>query len=221
MTMEPLKITCTSSRCEDGLHCYRQKQERGAAGSLNGPCRSCGADLVSWDRVHARDMADVDHTFAALQTELIRHEYWHREIDEVAVTHARRKGKVKLRNAVDSRIRKALAPAQLWRDGAQTPLEGNIIYYAQHATATCCRKCAEEWHGIERGRQMTEEEITYCNELVWRYIEKRLPTLTEAGEYIPRRQPQAREAITKQVTAAQKLRQAMRQKQEGMRRADD
>jgi Domain of unknown function (DUF4186) len=185
MGLEPLKISCTSTRCEDGLHCYRQKNS--APGQMSGPCRECGADLVSWDRVHARDLSDVDHTFAALKTELIRHELWHRELDEAAVNHARRKGRTRLREAVDQRLRSALAPAQPFRDGAQTPMKENVIYYAQHATATCCRKCAEEWHNIPQGREMTATEFSYCAELVWHYIEERLPQLTEEGEKIPAR----------------------------------
>ncbi len=35
-------------------------------------------------------------------------------------------------------------------DGRQTPREGNTIFYAQHATASCCRTCIEYWHGIPK-----------------------------------------------------------------------
>lgn len=219
MTFEPLKIKCTSTRCEDGLHCYRQKKS--VPGQMRGPCRECGAELVNWDRVHARDLSDVDHTFAALKTELIRHELWHRELDEVAVNHARRKGRIKLRDAVVKRLQTALAPAQPFRDGAQTPMEGNVIYYAQHATGTCCRKCAEEWHNIPQGREMTAEEIAYCAELVWRYIEEHMPDLTEEGEHIP---PRRTSRMVNEVTPPKddpvaRARAAMRAKQQ--RRASD
>ena len=56
----------------------------------------------------------------------------------------------------------------------QTPFSGNVIYYAQHATATCCRKCIEAWHGIGRECHLTEEEIAYFAELMMHYIETRL-----------------------------------------------
>ena len=29
-----------------------------------GKCRACGADLVDWKRLHRRDKADAEHTFA-------------------------------------------------------------------------------------------------------------------------------------------------------------
>ncbi len=64
-------------------------------------------------------------------------------------------------------------------DGRQTPFTGNLIYYAQHATATCCRKCAEEWHGINRDRPLTKEEINYMVDLIMLYIKKRVPDLPE------------------------------------------
>lgn len=185
MTQEPLRIKCTSTRCEDGLHCYQQKKS--VSSQASGPCRECGADLVSWDRVHARNLDDATHTFGALKTELIRHEQWHRKLDEDAVNHARRKGRVKLREAVTRRLQSAIGRANHPLEGRQTPFEGNVIYYTQHATATCCRKCAEEWHNIPQGRVMTEDELTYCTELVWRYIEERMPNLAQEGEYIPRR----------------------------------
>jgi len=29
-----------------------------------------------------------------------------------------------------------------------------IVHYAQHATAACCRKCIEYWHGIGPVREI-------------------------------------------------------------------
>ena len=112
-----------------------------------GKCRYCGADLVDWDRVHVRDFADVAYTFAALQNEMIRHHFFHNEIDEQAVRHAQRKGRTRLKDAARQRLAKYLAPANPARDGRQTPFEGNAIFYAQHATATCCRTCLPERPG--------------------------------------------------------------------------
>ena len=64
-------------------------------------------------------------------------------------------------------------------DGIQTPFSGNIIYYAQHGTATCCRKCAEEWHGIDRNRPLTGDEVKYMVDLIMLYIKKRAPEFAE------------------------------------------
>lgn len=184
-TLKPLKITCTSVDCENGLHCFRQTQ-RLVTFTQAGHCRACGVALIDWSRVHQRDPADASYTFAALKYELIRHHFWHIEIDIKAVNHARRKGTVELYTAAEQRLRKAVGPVNPPFDGRQTSREGNVIYYAQHATASCCRKCVEEWHGIPRGRALTDSEIGYLTTLAMLYITERLPALTRDGEKVPR-----------------------------------
>jgi hypothetical protein len=104
-----------------------------------------------------------------------------------AVLKARKKGLQTLRKDIVKRLQTAIGKARnkIWRDGMQTPWEGgNVIYYAQHGTATCCRKCVEEWHKIDRSRPLTEKEIQYLSELVMGYIRERLPSLTEEGEKV-------------------------------------
>jgi hypothetical protein len=145
-------------------------------------------------------MDDIAYTFKSLRHELIRHHFWHIEIDEKAVTHARRKGRKGMLLAAENRLRKSVGAANLPFDGRQTPMLGNSLFYAQHATATCCRKCMFEWYGIEIGRDLTEEEIAYFTELVMRFVNERLPQLTEEGERIPR--TAVRRATKKQPTLA-------------------
>jgi hypothetical protein len=55
-------------------------------------------------------------------------------------------------------IAKRLAPAHPLNDGQQTPLRGHPVFVAQHATATCCRRCLAKWHNIDPGRQLAAEE---------------------------------------------------------------
>jgi hypothetical protein len=124
-------------------------------------------------------MNDVRHTFKALQNETIRHHFFHREIDDTAIRHAQRKGRTLLKEAARNRIEKYLAPAEPARDGRQTPLEGSAIFYAQHATATCCRTCLEYWHNIPKGRPLTEAERKYCEGLVELFLDQRLPKLAD------------------------------------------
>lgn len=202
--LEPLDIKCTSTACEDGLHCFKQKQkrkktmlkeEKAAYGAkpgdektrLGGPCRECGADLIDWERLDKHELGDVTYTFAALRNELVRHYYWHLEIDQHAKNHALRKGSVEMHAFVENRIRRSVGLEQPYRDGTQTPIHqsGNIVHYAQHATASCCRACIEEWHGIPRGRALTEPEIGYLTELAMLYIKERLPELAPQGKKIP------------------------------------
>ncbi|WP_368563146.1 DUF4186 family protein [Pseudoxanthomonas sp. UTMC 1351] len=185
LQLEPLKVTCTMSDCEADLHCFKF-YGRTMTPAEQGNCRKCGMSLVDWDRVHSRDFEDVNHTFSELRREYIRHHFWHKVIDEKADKHARRKGRLLLRTAAHNRVVKSIGAEQPVRDGQQTPMEGNVIYYAQHATACCCRTCVEYWHAIPKGRELTEQEIEYFADLIMRYISDRMPHLRDEPEKIPR-----------------------------------
>ena len=177
---KPLKkVTCTSYDCERDLHSFLSKYQRGQS-YRNGKCRECGADLIDWHRLDRRDLSDVENTIASLEREFIRHHFWHKPLDGKAVSHAMNKGLDRLRDAAEHRLRKYVGPprSKLFRDGMQTPKNGNAIYYAQHATATCCRKCIEAWHGIDRERPLTDAEIGYMTGLVMHYVGKKLPELS-------------------------------------------
>ena len=179
--LPPLKVKCTHSECEIGLHCYvatkRMRQE-----NKEGRCRSCGTALIDWLRVRKRDVADAAFTFESMRTEFIRHYFWDIEIDDEAIAHARKKGLLATLENVPKRLMQSVGKAQPFRDGTQTPFQGRAIYYAQHATATCCRKCVEEWHAIPKGRALTEEELLYLSQLVVLYLKERLAWLPDEGE---------------------------------------
>lgn len=176
--LEPLGVTCTSTDCENGFHCFLQ-HERLPAGQprRGGPCRECGADLIEWDRVNTRSVADIDHTFDSLRNELIRHVFWHTPFNQREINHARRKGRILLNDAARDRIRTSVGKAHHAREGRQTPFQGNVLFHAQHAVAACCRKCISYWHAVPEGRPLVEAEIDYLAELVARYLDDRLPWL--------------------------------------------
>lgn len=180
---EPLGITCTSTDCGNNLHCFLQLQKM--TPDQRGKCRVCGADLVDWPRVHRRKIRDAKNTFKALQCERIRHHYFHRDIDIKAINHAKRKGRIQLMQSARTRLEKYLAPADPPRDGIQTPKKDNSIYYAQHATATCCRKCLEYWHDIPKGWPLTQEQTEYCFELIELFLDERLPDLADEPMKVP------------------------------------
>ncbi|TMC43259.1 MAG: DUF4186 family protein [Chloroflexi bacterium] len=184
--LQPLKIKCTDANCETGLHCFR-KTKKLVAEHKDGHCRYCDVDLINWDRVHVRDLADADFTFTQMRYEYVRHHYWHAEMDEKAVTYAHHKGRIGLPAAVAKRLVSSVGGAQPFRDGYQTPWAGNPIYYAQHATASCCRTCIEEWHGIPTGVALTRKQLAYLGELAIRYLDLRMPDLNEEPEPIRRR----------------------------------
>ena len=152
-------------------------------------CWACGADLIDWDRVHRLDLDDASSTFASLKIEYIRHHFWHVEIDQHAVNHALRKGVDGLRVATEKRIRQAVGegvhPDEPTFDGRQTPLAGNVIFYAQHATSTCCRKCMEVWHGIPQTEDLTDRHVEYFTEIVMLFVQDRLPSLGKQGIKVP------------------------------------
>lgn len=148
-------------------------------------CKQCKADLVDWTRVRKRDLQDVKHTFKALKLELVRHSYWHRPFDQKAINYALRKGGINLRMAAESRVRSSVgSPADAF-DGRRTKWKGNPIFYAQHATASCCRKCVEKWHGIPREQRLSDDQIKYLTGLVVMYLDERLPNLPDYGQKVP------------------------------------
>jgi len=178
--MPPLKVTCTSVDCEQNLHCFLR--ERGMSPDAVGGCRACGAKLVDWARVQRRDPSDADFTFQALKHEKIRHHMWHVAIDQAALNLARKRGRRAMIARVEGRLRSSIGKASGAFDGRQTPMQGNVIYYAQHATATCCRKCLHYWHGIPTHRALAAPELAYCVELVTKYLDERLRELPEGPE---------------------------------------
>lgn len=110
-TLAPLKISCTQSDCENDLHCFRRSRRntkgktKGAGGAAVGACQSCGEERVHWDRVRARNIDDVTHTVENLRHEWIRQHFWTEQLAEQAVNYALRKGRIKLREAAEHRVR--------------------------------------------------------------------------------------------------------------------
>lgn len=176
--LPPLKVTCVSVDCDRNLHCFLKR--RGMAPEAIGGCRACGAKLVDWDKLHRRDRTDVQATFEALRHERIRHHMWHICFDDRAMTLARKRGKANTYARIEGRLKSSIGKARGGFDGRQTSMEGNVIFYAQHATATCCRKCLGYWHGIPTDIPLSHEQLDYCGHLVRSYLDERLEGLPEA-----------------------------------------
>ena len=67
-------------------------------------------------------------------------------------------------------LRKRVGDAFPLKEGKQTPWRGHPVFTAQHATATCCRGCMEKWHGISKGRELTDEEVDRLANLVMAWV---------------------------------------------------
>lgn len=71
-------------------------------------------------------------------------------------------------------IGKRLAPKVIPNDGKQTPYKGHPVFIAQHATATCCRKCLYKWHKILPNKELTNEEKNYVIKVIMTWIKKEI-----------------------------------------------
>ncbi len=88
------------------------------------------------------------------------------------------KGMDTIREHAAEIVRKRLAPPEPTNDGEQTPMrgapKGHPVFLAQHATATCCRGCLEKWHGIEKGRALSDDEQRYVADVIMRWISRQM-----------------------------------------------
>lgn len=179
--LQPLAISCDNNDCETGLHCFRTSKRKANTYEA-GKCQYCGADVVDWERIRRKLTNDIEFTINSLQNEWIRHHFWHIPLSKKAQAYAlKRAEEKKLEDVIKQRIKKSIGGAKIFRDGTQTSFESdNPIHSAQHATATCCRKCVEYWYNIERGRELTDNEIDYFSKLIYKYIEIKI--LNSNGE---------------------------------------
>lgn len=175
-------IKCGDSKCADGLHVYRAKRKKPGEAYEGVPCRECGDDSIHWDEFRKRDLSDTDQTFNALKKEYIRSVFWNIEIDKILQNDVFQKGSIKLEKEVRERLVKGLKKCgkDLFRDGTQTPLdEHNIVFFAQHATAVCCRKCIQIWHNIPYDKELDEGDLLYLQNLIMNYIKEKVPNLNQ------------------------------------------
>ena len=181
---EPLpKVKCTTSNCEEDLHCFRPKRAKTMQGSK---CRECDVELVDWNRVQKKDYNDVDATIAFLKKENIRHHFWNIPINKNFKWANIVQGKEKLSRKALARLDKSVgcAGSKNFYDGRQTPVtKWNIIYFAQHATATCCRQCIQYWHGIPYDNELTEDELEYFKKLIMKYIDEKIGDIPDEENF--------------------------------------
>lgn len=87
------------------------------------------------------------------------------------IDYINEKGIEKIKEHAYDFIRKRLASSEILNDGKQTPMKGHPVFIAQHATATCCRKCLEKWHKIKNHKQLNEYEIDYIVNIICKWID--------------------------------------------------
>ncbi len=68
---------------------------------------------------------------------------------------------------------KRLKPKNIKNDGKQTPMKQvHPVFIAQHATGCCCRGCLEKIHHIEKGKELTDNEINYIVYVIMSWIKR-------------------------------------------------
>lgn len=116
-------------------------------------------------------MESIDTVFEALQQSDFRNRIKLKKPDQA---YLRSKGLAAVMTHAMEFIEIRLAPANPAKDGMQTPMKGHPVFVAQHATATCCRRCLASWHKIPVGRPLTEEEKRHVLAVLRRWLESEL-----------------------------------------------
>ena len=91
-------------------------------------------------------------------------------LKEKDISYIREKGISKIKEHALDFINKRLAPSNIPNDGKQTPMRGHPVFIAQHATATCCRKCLNKWYKIPEGRTLTKSEVDNIVSIIMAWI---------------------------------------------------
>jgi hypothetical protein len=179
-----LKITCTQTDCEAGLHYYGDRRRSNAVYKQVGKCKDCNAELVDWTMTKQRSEANISATAEMLKTEWIRHHFWkHHQFSQREVNYALRKGMIGLRQAFEKTLSRICVKEPTHWQYHGTKYKG-VIECVQHATATCCPACVEYWHGIEQRTVPTTEQAEYLTNLAMHYFRERFPGLADKGQKV-------------------------------------
>jgi len=145
----------------------------------------CGADFIDWQRAGSQKPENERYKLEMLRREWIRHHFWeHYRPSQHETNYARRKGTKGLLERAEHVLRKNVFGTTGFLNDIQTSYSG-VIPAAQHATATCCRKCIEYWHDIPRDAKPTDRQITYLRDWIMKFIGDKFPNITDGGEKVP------------------------------------
>jgi len=112
-------------------------------------------------------MRNMDELFAALGQSKFRSRF---RLSGKEAEYLRDKGLETILDHARDFVTKRLADAEPANDGKQTPMRKHPVFIAQHATGTCCRGCLAKWHGIPKGKPLTQEQIDYIVKVLRRWL---------------------------------------------------
>lgn len=114
-------------------------------------------------------MKPIDETLERLKGSKFRSSF---RLSRKDMAYALAKGERALRRHARDFVEGRLGDAFPENDGKQTPMSGHPIFKAMHATACCCRGCMSKWHGVVKGRVLTDEEKGWAVELLIAWVER-------------------------------------------------
>ncbi|MBN1796496.1 MAG: DUF4186 domain-containing protein [Sedimentisphaerales bacterium] len=103
-------------------------------------------------------MRDLDELFEGLLRSKFRSRF---KLKPADIEYIGKRGMAAIERHARDFVTDRLAASEPKNDGKQTPMRGHPVFIAQHATATCCRKCLQKWHGIARDKSLSSSEIDY------------------------------------------------------------
>ena len=112
-------------------------------------------------------MNNIDNKLYSLSKSKFRSSF---HLRKYMIEYINDKGMDKVKSHALDFINQKLKPSYPKNDGKQTPMKGHPVFIAMHACACCCRGCLEKWHGIPKGRELSQKEINYIVEILMRWI---------------------------------------------------
>lgn len=112
-------------------------------------------------------MRDIDEVFTVLGRSKFRSRF---RLGGKEADYLEDKGLAVIVEHARDFVVKRLADAEPVNDGKQTPMKNHPVFIAQHATATCCRKCLAKWHRIAKGKALAGDEIDYVVAVIERWL---------------------------------------------------
>jgi len=128
-------------------------------------------------------MREPGPLFEALRKSSFRSRF---RLREKEVRYLQRKGMESVLKEARMFVSTRLSAARPANDGKQTPMRNHPVFIAQHATATCCRGCLEQWHGIPRGRSLTGAEEEYIVSFIHRWLMENRPEASDQTDLMGR-----------------------------------
>ncbi len=116
-------------------------------------------------------MDNLDKLFERLSRSKFRSSF---KLKPADIEYISKKGMAVIERHARNFVTARLAVAEPKNDGKQTPTKGHPVFIAQHATAVCCRKCLEKWHGIGQCKPLSNSEVEYVVLVLIAWIKKQI-----------------------------------------------